>query len=437
MRYGRALIFLLPCLLWGIVCGLYASSDLTPYFRLLFDWTGMLPWEFPFLDMHAPLSAIECLHRGIDVYTFNPCDIDQRLGLYSPIFPYLVPGTLTTAQTVPLGIAADFIFFAALPVVLAPQSIAEFVIYSAGISSSAAAFGVLQGNFDLLVFALCALAGVLYRTGPASRWLCYALCFFVGINKLYPLSLLLLVLRESWYRALAYGLIAAILLGAFIDIYQRELIALLNPTHGIPAGDYIYPNAISAYNLPYGLHDLSPRFVSIAAARSMFILLSAAALAGAIAILRRGLLALDSEHWSSPAAVFLIIGSILFTGCFFAGQNYYYRAIHLLFVLPGLFWFARSVPHLRWLFHATIGAILLLQWQGFLAQMLLHLVAPGKPRFVGWPLPRLGVWLASQAVAWCIASVLSAFVIAYIWRSPAVEGLRQCYLGAYGRRGTS
>ena len=431
MRYGRALIFLLPCLLWGIVCGIYASGELGLYLRLMFDWTGMLPSEFPLLDIHAPLAAIECLHRGIDIYAYNPCDIDGRLGLYSPIFPYLVPGSWTTAQTVPLGIAADFIFFAALPVVLAPRSRTEFAIYAAGVCSSAVAYGVVQGNFDILVFVLAALAGMLYRTGAASRWLCYAICFFAGLNKYYPMALLLLMVRETWYRALAYGLIAAILFGIFIDVYLRELSAIM--AHGVPAGDYLLSNAISAHNLPYGLNQLGPRFVSLAAARGMFVLFAAAALAGAIAVARRGLLALEWEQWGSPAAVFLIIGAILFTGSFFAGQNYYYRAVHLLFVLPGLLWFAGHMPRLRWLCHTTIGAILFLQWEGFLGQMLLHVLRPGAPRFVGWPAPRLGMWLVSQAVAWWIASVLGAFLVAFVWRSPAVEGLRALLPGRLHR----
>ena len=76
-----------PALL--VLAGLAAVAalvalDEAAYLRLRLA-LGPKPFA-PFLDLHAVMSAIECHHRGIDVYATNPCDTLGRPHIYSPLW---------------------------------------------------------------------------------------------------------------------------------------------------------------------------------------------------------------------------------------------------------------------------------------------------------------------------------------------------------------
>src|SRR5208282_2170579 len=83
-HYPRWAVPAIATAIFAAVYGLYAVGQ-TPLYRAILEAWGIGPYDFPFLDIHGELSAIECWRRGVDVYVTNPCDALGRLFDYSPL----------------------------------------------------------------------------------------------------------------------------------------------------------------------------------------------------------------------------------------------------------------------------------------------------------------------------------------------------------------
>jgi hypothetical protein len=125
--------------------------------------------------------------------------------------------------------------------------------------------------------------------------------------------------------------------------------------------------------------------------------------------------------------IFLIVGSALIVGCFFAGQSIGYRGIFLLFVLPGLLAIARGATDsfLRGLCRATAIVLVLLMWEECLriglASVLAQLDVP--PLFD--LLIKLAFWVVRELAWWWIVSVMVAFLVSFLAESETVRGFSQ------------
>src|SRR5512143_1622194 len=66
--------------------GLFAllrAAGATETYNDLFHLWRVEPFRWPFLDIHAVLSAVECHRLGWDVFEQNPCDVMERVHVYS------------------------------------------------------------------------------------------------------------------------------------------------------------------------------------------------------------------------------------------------------------------------------------------------------------------------------------------------------------------
>ena len=114
---------------------------------------------------------------------------------------------------------------------------------------------------------------------------------------------------------------------------------------------------------------------------------------------------------------FLIIGAALVSGSFFAGGNYGYRGIYLLFALPGVLAMSRTTDskHLRLVAIVAYGLIIALMWAG--------LVTWSESLSYQWGLVRLISWLGAQIIWWLVATLFLAIVVGCClnWLEVAVE----------------
>src|SRR5579871_5885841 len=76
--------------LFAALAALWVFGFQPEYFGAL-RLLGIEPYRFPFLDIHGVLAAAECHWQGIDVYLSNPCDVENRIQTYSPLWLVLIP----------------------------------------------------------------------------------------------------------------------------------------------------------------------------------------------------------------------------------------------------------------------------------------------------------------------------------------------------------
>jgi hypothetical protein len=110
-------------------------------------------------------------------------------------------------------------------------------------------------------------------------------------------------------------------------------------------------------------------------------------------------------------------------GCFFLGQNIWYRAIFLLLVLPGLFAISRAATSPRgrhWSFGTSV-AIVFLMWEEFFRFGMLRLLhAAGVPAgpIAGF---HFLFWFVREAVWWWVIAILLAVLAEFLRRSVVVR----------------
>jgi hypothetical protein len=307
--------------LFGALAALWHWRLHSIYFSVL-DLFAFFPFRFPFLDIHYVLAAAECWRQGFDVYLWNPCDALGRLLDYSPLWLRITPDFLDTSATTAVGLGLGLLFIASLAVVCRPSTRREALILALTALSPMTVFGLERANADVAIFLLVLVGCALGRARPPWRFGGYALYFFAGLLKFYPLALLTLIARERRRDALVLAAIAGSVLLLLVVCDRTEVAKALT---NLPTPSY-FTDSFAAINLPFGLTQI----LNGVPFRSLLgILLLAVFVALAAARTRRMLLLLDHAppDWSPFEAQCLVVGALVVIGCFFAGQNINYRGI--------------------------------------------------------------------------------------------------------------
>ncbi len=406
-------------LLWAGVCGLWITGHHDAYDHLLRYW-GIKPFLPPFVDLHDILSAAECHRAGIDVFQSNPCDILNRPMIYSPVWLFLLPAPLGAASTAAGGVVLNLLFIAALPLLLRPRDLGELLIYCAASVSTMVVYALERGNADLIMFLLVLAAGWLYRRGDGVHVAAYGAFLLGAVLKFYPLVLMIMAVRERWKPFLALAILSMVIMAAFFVGYATEL--RLAISH-IPTGDW-FTEQFSAQNVPFGLIEVYPALATTVPRFAGILMGVLVALSLVVAaFLARGFLhATDAEDWSGPEATYLVIGSAVLAGCFFAGPNVDYRGIYFLFVLPGMIELARRHASLRPVMAVTIAGILFTMWSAWLRKIISTVfhwhVGEGAEPF---PKSLVLFWIGRETVWWWVVSVLVSLVLVFLLRSPLMR----------------
>jgi hypothetical protein len=418
MRWLRLAVPAVLLSVCGALAFLWFRSPLL--YAQLVSAAGVSIGKVPFLDMESLTSAIECHHRGIDVYRANPCDVVALPFVYSPFWLDVAPGFLRAQDAVWLGAALDLLFIAALPFILRPRSLAEAGIFALAATSTMVVYALERGNIDIIVFLLIAAAGILHSREVGRRAPAYALCLLGAFLKYYPLCALILLMRERGRRfVIALGAVLAALLG-FIALYGARLPEALG---NVPHAASLFTDAFSARNLPAGIAQLlpnvSPAIGTVVAAAVLALLL----VAGASRVRRvLRLLGPADRDGDGREATHLLLGGTLLVTCFFAGDNVGYRGTLFLLVLPGLVARRRAAddPALRrWLAQMT-AAIVILMWGECLRRGVYALVAAVA---TPWLTVRLELlfWLGREWLWWWVIAGLAALLLAAIARAPLMR----------------
>jgi hypothetical protein len=408
----------LPSLvLLGCVLGfaaLWVGGAHGAYFGVL-RALGVPVFPFPFLDTHGELAVIECHRRGLDVYVSNPCDTMGRVHVYTPLWFRFAVLPVKTSWTPAVGFGLALAFIGSLLLLPPGRDGRATGLICAGVVSPAVGFGVERGNADLLMFVLVALAAALALRRLPVRLLAFPVVVLAAGLKVYPATALVLALRERPVLCLATGLasVAALLAYAVIDaVGLREMLAL------VPTGSpFIY--AFGARNLSIGL-DSAFRWSPMARGGVQAVLLVAAIV---FAVRRAGVLRPAVGALVPAEATCLLVGAALILGCFFAGQNGEYRAVHLLFVLPALTALAAGSGPAGRLAQVAVWVVLLQLWGDVVSAPVVHFAGTAGAGLAG--AGALLLWLVRELAWWWIVALLLAMVLAMLPDLPSVAAWRR------------
>jgi hypothetical protein len=396
-------------LLYGGLVAFWHWGPHSIYFTIL-RLFAFQPFRFPFLDVQAVLAAVECHRLGIDVYLRNPCDALGRVHVYSPLWLRIAPSFVDKRATTALGLGLGLIFIASLAALCRPCTRREVFVLALTALSPMTVFALERANVDVAIFLLVLTGCALGRTSHrAWQFGGYALYFFAGVLKYYPLVLLVLIAREKRRDAVLLAATAAtivLVLGFFGRAELAEALA------NIPRLAY-FADSFAAVNLPFGLAEV---LRDPALTRLVGIVLLAVLTALAIARTRRTLLLLDraSPDWSPFEAECLIVGALLLAGCFLAGQNVDYRGIYFVLVMPGLLVLRRSASavEVRRFLARMIGAVVFVAWEEVI-RSIFSAAASALPNVLR-PHAEALFWLGRELVWWWLVAGLAAIVLCHL-----------------------
>lgn len=410
-------------LLFLAMTALYAFGDRDIYEGIVRLW-GVVPGPFgPFLDMHGLTAAWTCHGLGIGVIVQDPCDLMDRPFNYSPLWLGLSPFTFEGGAADALAWGCDLLFLLSLFLLPPPRRAREAILTILATLSTMVFYAIERANPDIIIFLIAMLAGFLALRSSWFRLIAYLLALFAGLLKYYPLTLLTLTCRERPARFVAVNLVALALMLVFVVVYFPDLQRGL-PL--VPTGSY-YTDLFAAKNLPFGIADSLGSILGISTtsvrvhflAWSLFAFLTLGCALICARILALADLSPSLAKLSPTESIFLAIGGILITGCFFAGQSIGYRGVFLLFVLPGLLALSRQGRDkgVRLLADFTSLVLLFLMWGECFRTNLIA----GLDHFHVGSLRHgeilVDFWAIRELAWWWLVSVLLAIIVHFLLRS--------------------
>ncbi len=383
----------------GIACYyiLFAVFLVTVNVNLM-DMAGVWTTPETFFDMRVVIGGCESLRQGFNPLYFNPCDPGQRPLNYPRIWLLLEKTGINRSHTVFLGFSLAVIFYMAVVglVIEKNPGIFSTVIWILALISPAVLLGVERGNNDLLIFVILAIAVTLLRQPRTEiRIIAYLVMFLAALLKLYPVLAVISSVREKPKLCLIIMIVFTAGFLIYAGVTYDDIATLMKTTEH---------NANISYGskVIFGLIDQMmtgnmagfPRWDD-----RLVVLFSWAAVVGVILLSFFYLMGKKSvSHYEGSHISSLRIGAGIYLGTFLAGQNWDYRLIFLLFVLPQLLeW--KSSGHGGRIPVITIVLILLAMW----SEIVVRWIQPAVLQDL--------TAIAGEMVNWALFGVLSFILV--------------------------
>jgi hypothetical protein len=405
---------------------LYTFGDRGLYEQILTS-DGIWPFRFPFVDISAWLAVWECARQGVDVIAANPCDVLQRTYSCSPLWIAASAIPLGVRDTAAVGWILDLVFLLSLSFLPSPRNFLELILVLAATLSTMVIFALERANPDVLLFIMVLATGVLAERRLFIRVLGYFVALAAALLKYYPVTVLVVMFREVVSIFVGLSLLILGCLTLFWTVYHTEIArALPNVTSGAYNTDLF-----AAKNLPFLLGEMAggaaeplswAPLAQHLVAGGLYALLVACSLTICRRLLAFGELRGALASLTGPERVFLVIGSAVIAGCFFAGQSIGYRGVYFLMVMPGLVAISRLASRdIRKLSLGTSLVIVLLMWsECFRLALYRSLEHPGVPETLAGNLKVL-FWLVRELGWWWTISVMLTVLADFIWASPVLR----------------
>jgi hypothetical protein len=302
-------------------------------------------WNIPvmspcFADARDITSGTESKALGYNPYIYNPRDPWGRIQNYPRIWHYLYVVGINQRHTVYFGAALAVLFTIAL-FLYTPSGINNVTasILIASIFSPAVLLGIERGNIDLLMFFLLSVAiFIINKGGNASKVLATISVLVAFILKLFPIFGIGILLGQKKGTVLRAGFLVIIFAVVYTLISYNDLVFIRQITP--KSTDLSY--GANVLWMRVGLHSL--------AGAQIIKLLSYFALALCCIMSFYGLCSQkfgDLERFEVDKKFInsFRVGSGIYIGTFLLGNNWDYRLMFLLFVIPQLMLWSRLHVH--------------------------------------------------------------------------------------------
>lgn len=365
-----------------LACFLFVvASTVFALFPTAWSWFGVDHLTPPFIDLRAVATGMDSHRAGYDPLVHNAHDPLGRALNYPRIWLLLGRVGFSERHTVPAALCLIAAFYASVLMLVGRVNVAGGVVYSLLICSPAVMLGVERGNIDLFIFTLLSAAAAVLGK-PRWNRVGYLGIAIAAILKLFPIFALAVVTRERMRRGIIVAVALASAFALYLFLIGGDLALVLNSTQ---QGAYIsYGRGVLFERLrDYGL-QLNPQLVSAAA---VGVVISGAA---AVALRWRGMLSFDVAVGEK-----LLIGAAIYAGTFMLLNNFNYRLIFALLMIPQMLkWLGRD----RQMRRVSIFGL------AVLTAVLLCSAQLGRWQFLfkesaNWLLFALTIFLLVQAVA--------------------------------------
>ena len=348
---------------------------------------GIPALRYSFGDLRVITAGWQCAQRAIDPLRSNPCDPEHRPMNYPRI--WLLPGKigLDDRPTVAIGVLLGGLFLVSVLVVFGRTSPRGSPIALLAICSPPCLLILERANNDIVVFALVVLAIVLSERTLSVHWALAPLAM-ASLLKLYPAVCLVGLLWRRPSRAMVIG--SAVTLGSFVVYLLLSWEDLRLVSRGTPRptttayGSSVLPDILGSGGRAadrFGLALLVLVFVGGCALGRK--------LRGKLASVGAGVPDQQTSPTppSGPNQAF-VLGTALYVGTYALGNNFDYRLVMLLLVIPQLLLWAREptlAPFAWGALFAVIGSL----WLG----RIMLAVSPSVP-----PLDEVTNWMLVAAL---------------------------------------
>jgi hypothetical protein len=341
---GRIILITATTLIWLFLLGSFKSYGYNETWQL---W-GVQTEDLVFMDFRLIPSSAESFRNGYEPSVENPFEPGGRIFNYPAIWRLFFYTNITQDDTIWISIVMLALFFAG--VVLFPQKLsASGAFWMLLIIFSPASMLLYErGNVDLAVFSICVLT---ILAAGRSAYLTTGLLVFGAIVKIFPFFGVTVLLKESKQKfiLLVIASIALMLMYSYLT-FESQSAAWNTTWRGAQAS--------------YGTFVLLTRFASYFRSSMWMVMFEVFALLlillGIIPAVRntQSLVALHERNLAA-----FRMGASIYLGTFLLGNNWDYRLVFLIFVIPQLSeWFYLDDKKQRYIVIAAMIAVILSCW---------------------------------------------------------------------------
>lgn len=364
-------------------------------------WLGIQIMQPAFSDAYNITSAIESRQQGFDPLALNPADVTGRPMNYPRLWLQLGSLGIGQQQTALLAVLFILLFAIALGWMMRHSSLREGIVYAVVLCSPAVMLAIERGNNDLLIATMLIVAAFL-PTGEKEKegWVAgiprYMLLLIASLLKLFPVAALVILFNTTKKRRLLALGICFFLFALYVaytigDI--RQIGKVVPAAISTSFGSMVLPDYILKKAVKFGVYipHIMARFLSLVAC----IVLPLWVLRHNVGNIIQATTTSEPLESKWQGRLWLT-GSAVFCTAFLLGNNYDYRLLFLLLLLPQLFLWVKDERR------KGVGLVLVL------VLLLLWLTFNISSNYV---VLKDSVNILSEVVAWALYSLLAGSLL--------------------------
>ena len=290
--------------------------------------------NYLYADWKIVINAAICNSQGYDVYLENPCDLLNRRFTYGPILlslPFLDIAKNFYYIYFPLII--NFLFIFTISKILKPKKLGTFVLIFLLFCSQPVLLGLERANTDLLIFIILIVSSLLRKTIFS-----HIIIILISISKFYPIILSSIFVFDKFNKRNFFNFLFCAFLILFILFLQfDDLIKIYNNTGELTA-DLSVLN-FSFHLIPRIFNLINDKFFYFNT-NDLYLFVYFFLIVINLIILYKNFVHVKNNKYFENFKIYefesnlFIIFSLILISNFFIHNNWDYRSIFVLGLLP-------------------------------------------------------------------------------------------------------